>query len=208
MRAERPFRPEIKILLYVALAASLFLFEDLRFYIGTCAVLCVLFLRVPFKRLKAGWVPITLFLVFTFLSNLFYRHGRIVFSSGGLVITSEGIESAVLKTLRLLIMIGGVKVLMAASKAEEIVDGLGNLLSPLERIGVPVKDFFHTMALTVRCFPALKEKAAETYRKTRSLSDERGFSARVKAVSAFLMPMFVESIRTPEAFFGKTEDAE
>jgi len=162
-------------------------------------------MKVPFKTLRSGWIPISFFLLFTFLSNVFNRQGKIFFASGSVVITEEGIGIASLRTMRVLLMIAGAKILMASAKNEEIIDGLGRLLSPLQKLGVPVKDFFHTMGLTMKCFPVLKDMAAETYKNNVKTVAANGFWERAKLVSGFLMPMVVKSIQSPEVFFERSE---
>ena len=200
--------PEIKIVLYVIFTVSLFVLEDLKIYLLLLALLCALLTRVPFRTLKSGWIPISIFLCFTFLSNVLGRQGRILFSSGLFVITQEGVDIASLRTLRVLLMIGGAKVLMSSANKDDVINGLGRLLSPLERVGLPVKDFFHTMGLTMKCFPVLKEMAAETYREKINTASAQGFWEKARVVASFLMPMFVKSIQSPEVFFDRTEKNE
>lgn len=197
--------PEIKIVLYVIFSISLFILKDLNIYFLFLAVLCIFFMKVPFKTLRSGWIPISIFLLFTFLSNVFNRQGKIFFASGPVVITEEGIGIASLRTMRVLLMIAGAKVLMASAKNEEIINGLGRLLSPLQKLGVPVKDFFHTMGLTMKCFPVLKDMAAETYKNNVKTVAANGFWERARVVSGFLMPMVVKSIQSPEVFFERSE---
>lgn len=196
---------EISILIYVLFIVTLFIVNSLTVYSIVFLILCVLSLKVPSRALKSGWLPITLFLVFTFLGNVVNRHGKILFSVGSVVITDEGIRIAALKSLRVLFMIIGAKILMASSKTDDIVRALGRLLYPLEKIGIPVKDFFHTMGLTMKCFPVLKNMAMETYRENVKTSDLKSFWDRARLVSAFLLPLFVKSIQYPEVFFEKNE---
>ncbi len=197
-------KPEIKICFYILFVIALFAVESLTAYLVIFIVLCLLSLKVPRRRLMAGWVPITLFLLFTFVSNVVNRQGRIVFHMGSFVITDEGIDIASLKTLKILFMIMGVKIMMASSRPEDIVGALGRIFRPFEKIGLPVTDFFHTMGLTIQCFPELKNMATETYRENMEAAEARGFSEKARVISSFLLPMFVKSIRTPEIFFEKT----
>ncbi len=199
---------ESKILLYLSFSAALFVFEDLRFYLVLAIVLLILLSRIPFRSVKAGWVPISLFLLFTFLSNLINSHGRILLSPGPFVITEEGLNLASIRAARVFLMIAGVKVMMGGSRTGDIISGLGRLMRPLERLGIPVKDFFHTMGLTVQCFPALKRRAEETYRQRVGDMPVRGFWEKAKVVSGFLMPMFVEGIRSPEVYFQEADHGE
>jgi energy-coupling factor transport system permease protein len=201
-------KPEAKISLYILFVFSLFLLKNLSVYLAVFCLLCLLSLKVPFRRLKAGWVPIVVFLLFTFVSNVVSRPGRIVWGSGLLAITDIGIRIASVRTLRILFMIMGVKIMMASSGPEEIVSALGRIFGPFEKIGLPVGDFFNTMGLTIQCFPALKNMATDTYREKVKAAELTGFWDRARVISSFLLPMFVNSIRTPEIFFEKTETGE
>ncbi len=164
-------------------------------------IVCLSFVRLPFRTVKAGWLPISLFLLFTFAGNLLGRYGRVLLSAGFFTVTDEGLQIAAIRTIRLFLMIGGAKVLMASANPDEMVAALGRLFGPLERVGLPVKDFFHTMGLTIKCFPVLKDRASEAYRNSVEKTEVRGFWGRARIISAFVLPLFVESIQSPEAFF-------
>lgn len=182
--------------------------SSLTAYVFIFPVLCLFLLKVPFRAVKSGWLPISIFLAFTFVSNVLHQHGRILYSSAFIVITEEGLNIAVIRTLRIFYMIMGAKILMATSKTEAVIHGLWRLLSPFERIGVPVKDFFYMMGLTLKCFPVLKDKLHENYRDNITSANIKGVWNRARAVSAFLLPMFVESIQAPESFFKEGEHGE
>ena len=201
-------RPELKIVSYFFFVALLFVFDNLNVYLFSSAALGLFFLRMPSRAVKSGWLPISLFLLFTFMSNIIGRHGRVLLTTGWFLVTDEGLNIAAIRTLRVFLMIGGAKVLMASATAEEMVEGLGRLFGPLERVGLPVKDFFHTMGLTMKCFPVLKKMASEAYRENMQTSAEKGFWGRARNVSAFLMPLFVRSLQYPESFFEKQQHAQ
>jgi energy-coupling factor transport system permease protein len=160
---------------------------------------------MPFSLIKSGWVPISLFLMFTFISNIINQHGRILFSVGAVVITAEGLEIAAIRTMRLFLMITGAKILIASTNTKDIVRTLGKFLRPLERIGVPAKDFSETMGLTLKCFPLIKNMASETYKEKMKAEDIRGFRNKAKTASMFLLDMFVKSIQSPEIIFEKAD---
>ena len=199
-------RSEIRIILYLVFAISLYVIESLPVLYVLSGILTFFLLRIPFRTLKAGWVPITLFLLFTLMSNLLNHHGRVLAAFGSFFITREGLNAALFRTLRLFLMIGGLKVLMAGTPTGDLVNALGRLFMPLERLGLPVKDLVHTMGLTLQCFPVLKDMGSELYRKQLALQQDKGFSGRVKAISVFMVPMFVMSVRTPEIFFEKRKE--
>lgn len=185
---------------------SLYLIKSLSIYLAVLIPLVLLMLGVPFRRLKAGWIPIGLFLLFTFLGNTINQHGTVLLTAGPLMITREGLYAGTFRTLRVLMLIAGIKILMSGLSTEALIQALGNLLAPVERLGLPVKDFIHTMGLTLKCFPVLNDMAAGIYRERVRQEEVRGFAARIKLVAGFLMPLFIKSVRSPEIFFGPGDE--
>jgi energy-coupling factor transport system permease protein len=162
-------------------------------------------ITVPFRTLKAGWIPIIMFLTFTFISNALYYSGRIIYAAGPVMITQEGLHLAALRTLRVLLMIGGVKFLMARTKTDHVVRAMANLLKPFEKLGVPVKDFFHTMGLTLKCFPILKDAIARHYTENIQKGGAQSILSKARLMALFMLPLFVESIHSPELFFMEAD---
>lgn len=199
---------EFRIVLYLQLVLLLFLLPDLGFYTGLFVLMSLCLITVPFRTLKAGWVPISMFLIFTFISNALYHTGKIIFSAGPVIITQDGLHLAVLRSMRIILMIGGVKFLMARTHIDDVVNALSNLLRPLERTGLPVKDFFHTAGLTLKCFPILKDTIADHYAEHIKKGVSKGMLSKAMLLAQFILPLFVESIHSPELFFPEPESHE
>ena len=195
--------PEIKIILYVLFLISLFLIQDITVYLVILLAVLVFLLRIPLKSLKSGWIPISLFLLFTFVSNVLFQHGKILYIAGSVIITEEGLHISLIRTMRVFFMIAGAKILVSTTQIELLIGAFGKLLKPLERIGIPVVEFFSTMGLTMKSLPKLKEQLAEMYRERIKEDNIRGFWARARVVSMLLLPLFVKSIQSPEKFFDK-----
>ena len=187
--------PEIKIITYLLFVISLFFVRDLNVYLLVCVPCFILLIKIPLKTLKSGWIPIGLLLTFTFVSNMFYHQGRILFSSGLFVITQEGIHTAVVRTMRLFFMIAGVKILIASTKIELLIGALRKIFKPLERLKIPVEEFFQVMELTMKSLPVIKEQTVCMYRERMNKERPGGYLERVKTVSGLLIPMFVRSIQ-------------
>ncbi len=132
---------EIKIIVYIGFVVSLFFVRDLTVYLVMFAVISILLSRMPFQSIKRGWIPISLFMLFTFISNVLLQHGKILLNMGSFVVTDEGLKIALLRTARVFFMMAGAKILTAAAGIESLVESLGRLLKPLERLGIPVNDF-------------------------------------------------------------------
>ena len=196
-------RPEIRILFYIAFIVGLYFIQNLLFAFGIFILIAILLARIPIPSLIKGWIPITMFLFFTFFSNLFFQHGRILYQAGPLFVTEEGLTTALLRTIRIFCMIAGAKILTATTGIEPMISAFAKLLKPFERMGVPVEEFFSTMGLTMKSLPRLKEQVVREYKTTVKDRKITGFRNRAKVISSFLMPLFVKSIRSPETFLNE-----
>jgi energy-coupling factor transport system permease protein len=193
--------PEIKIILYIVSVVCLLFIKDVTVYLFILVAISIFLIRMPFKSLKSGWIPISLFLLFTFISNILFQHGRILCSKGPLIITDEGLNIAVIRTIRVFFMIAGTKILTATTQIELLVGAFSKILKPLERLGIPVAEFFSMMGLTLKSLPKLKDQITMTYREKVKEGNIKGFWNRAKVISVFLIPLLVKSIQSPEIFF-------
>jgi len=125
-----------------------------------------------------------------------------------LIVTAEGLTDASVKTMRILFMIAGAKLLTGTTSVETLTRAFGRVLSPLQHAGIPVNEFISTMGLTLKSLPVLKEQFLTMYRERMQQGTIRGFLNRARIVSAFLLPLFVKSIQTPEQFFEENKKDE
>jgi energy-coupling factor transport system permease protein len=194
---------EIKISLYIFLVIGLFFLQDLSAHLVAAFIVFLLaVVLLPFRKLKGGFFPINIFLLFTFAGNLFFHPGRIIYSNSFLYVTDEGFRFASVRTLRVFSMLFGAKILTGLLPVDEMVRAFERILSPLQRVGVPVKDFFSVMALTLESFPVLIDYLGKTYKEDARNKEIRGFRMRIRHMVSFMMPVFVKSMRSPESFFG------
>ena len=193
--------PEIKIVSYILFIAAIFIVQDVTVYLLILFVLCVFLVRIPWSSLKRGWIPISLLIFFTFASNTLFQNGKILYQTGPFSITEEGIPIALIRTMRLFFMIAGAKILTATTTIESLVSACGRMLKPLERIGVPVAEFFSTAGLAMKSLPRLKHHLIETYKQKVKEDSIQGFWSRIKIASLFLLPLIAKSLRSPEIFF-------
>jgi energy-coupling factor transport system permease protein len=168
---------------------------------------------IPFKKIKGGFVPILFFLTFTFISNLFYQSGLVVAVIGPVTVTDEGLRIAAVRSFRVFDMVYAAKILTHLTPLEAMLSSLKRVLRPLERAGLPVHEFFATMALTLQCFPVLKQKLYDRYSekaKQRSVPESdgpqmKGILSKARPALAlfasFMVPLFIESMADPEKFF-------
>jgi energy-coupling factor transporter transmembrane protein EcfT len=190
----------IKIFFYTMFVISLFFLQSPVFYIIPVSLMILLLFTIPFRRVTQGWLPISLLLLFTFLGNVFFHHGKVLYHAGGFIITEEGITIAATRTLRLLLMISGAKIVMATTSIESLVAALGKIFRPVERLGLPVKEFFSTMGLVMQSLPKLKKEIAVIYNKKIKEDKVSGFLNRTKIASQVFSDLFVKGLESPEKF--------
>jgi len=136
---------------------------------------------------------------------------------GPVTITEEGLRIASLRTLRVFDMVCAAKILTHITPLEAMIDSLKRVLRPLQRFGLPVHEFFSIMALTLQCFPVLKQKLYDRYsekvkQRSGTLTGGTGtrniisnFRTAVALLASFMIPLFIESMTDPEKFFMTTK---
>ncbi len=187
------FSPQAKIILYILLILAVFLSNSDTINLLLLCCVTVFAFKVPVSTLKRGAVPIVLFLTFTFISNVFFQEGKIIYKIFGLPITEEGLVRGGRLTLRLVILILGAKVLTATTKAEDLVAGMGRLLGPVGRSGF-VKEFMLTMSLTLRLLPIVYNEAMELYKDVKN-SEGTSLAGKVRLAVSLLTPLFERSLQ-------------
>ncbi|MBF0505970.1 MAG: hypothetical protein HQL09_03950 [Nitrospirae bacterium] len=190
----------INLLLYTFLAVLVFISGSIQLHMIITASIVFSLFSLPFKRVRSGIVPISLFLGFTFFSNLFYQSGRVIAVAGPLTVTEEGLRIAAVRAARVFDMVYAAKILTHITPLEEMICSLRKLFQPLGRFGLPVHDFFSIMTLTLQCFPVLKQKLYAKYSEAKMQAGPNSVST-VKMMASFMVPLFVESMADPEKFF-------
>lgn len=202
----RTFSPRAKILLYVLLATTVFFSHS--FSVSLISLVFVMFfaIRLPFSTLKRGLIPIMLFLTFTFISNVFYQTGNVLYEVSGLSITDEGLRSGSLLTLKLFILILGAKALTSTTKAEDLVNGMSELLGPIGKTGF-VKELLFTMSLTLRLLPIVYDEALELYKDVKN-SEGTSIAGKIRLSVSLLTPLFERSLKKAREMSDTEKDFE
>lgn len=143
--------------------------------------------------LKRGLIPITLFLAFTFFSNVLSQSGRVVYEIWGITVTEEGLRRGGHLTLRLFILILGAKAL-TTTKAEDLVGAINVLLGPLGR-WKPLREFMSTMSLTLCFLPIVYTEAQALYTEVVKDSPETTFLDKIKLSVSLLTLLFERSLK-------------
>ena len=189
----KTFSPRAKIILYILLAAAVFISNSLIINFILLCTVAVIASRLPLSTLKGGIIPIMLFLTFTFISNVLFQKGTELYSVLGISITEEGLVRGGRLALRLFILIIGAKVLTATTKAEDLVGGMSGLLGPVGRTGF-VKELILTMSVTLQLLPIVYNEALALYKDVKN-SDGTSLAGKVRMSVELLTPLFERSLK-------------
>lgn len=191
----------ISMIGYVIFVISVFSVDDLRIISAASAVFLILMVVLPHRQLKTGTLPICIFLAVTFFANVLFNTGKILYRAGPVVITEEGLYTASVRTLRIFLLVAGAKFLTVITTIEEMISAMGSIFGPLDKIKIPVKDFFDTMSLSVKALPLIKRRLSGEYLEKMGSSGKKDIREKIAIVFRFLLPVFFESINNPESLF-------
>lgn len=204
--------PRTKLVATIAFMVSCFFVHSLAGLVvaGTAVGLGVAAANVPAGRLLSQIKPIALFLVITSCINLFFvQTGQELVAFGPVRIFSGGVEAAVLYTVRFFLLLIAGSLLMLTTTPTSLTDGAAKLMSPLERLGVPVNQGALVLSIALRFVPTLAQEAdnivaAQTARGADL--ENKGALAYARACVPLAVPLFASALRHADNL-GRALDA-
>ena len=190
--------PRTKLLLVVVYIVGLFNSVGWISYAFTIAItaLCMSVSKIKPKSALKGLKPLIIIIILTAVLNIFYTDGTPVIE--GWIITWEGIERAVMMSLRIILLIVGTFMLTYTTSPIALTDGLEMMLNPLKKIKIPVHEMSMMMSMALRFIPTLIEETDKimSAQKARGADFDSGnIFQRAKALLPILVPLFVSAFR-------------
>ncbi len=199
-RMDARYKIVITLLFIVMLFLGKHLYS-LLFGIALC-LLAFAFSKIPFKLLWKNVKALIPLLLITAVLDIFMIDGDTVLLSWHFIkISWEGIRTAILMIVRILVLIIGTSLLTYTTSPIALTDAIERLLSPLKKIHVPVHAFAMMMTIALRFIPTLLEETDKimTAQKARGASFSEGnILQRAKAFLPILIPLFVSAFRRAE----------
>lgn len=193
--------PRVKLVATLIYIVSLFVYKNnvvvylLAFaFLGTVIYLS----KVPVKFILRGLKAIVFLLLITAFFNVFLTPGETLFHVWKFKITKEGIENAVFIVIRLMLLIVGSSLMTLTTTPNNLTDGLEKLLSPLQKIKLPVHEVSMMMAIALRFIPILLEETDKIMKAqmARGADFESGnIIKKVKALVPLLVPLLISAFR-------------
>ncbi len=167
-------------------------------FCGLALLLSKIPIRLIWKSIRA-LLPILL--ITAVLDLFFIDGGDVYFKWHFLQVTQDGVTTAILMVVRIVILLAGTSLLTYTTSPIALTDAMERLLAPLKRIHVPVHAFAMMMTIALRFIPTLLEETDKimTAQKARGASFSEGnLMHRAKALVPILVPLFVSAFRRAE----------
>jgi len=191
--------PRTKLLLMIVYITALFMAKGFPAYLMMLSVLilCLLISKIKPKAVLRGLRPVFIIVLITMFLNIFFVRGEtVLFQYRFIVITQEGILTAVFMTSRLMMLIIGTFLLTYTTSPIALTDGIERLLSPLKKIRLPIHEFSMMMSIALRFIPTLIEETDKIISAQRSRGadfETGGLIKRAKAVLPLIIPLFISA---------------
>jgi energy-coupling factor transport system permease protein len=192
--------PRAKIAVTLALAVALFTrqsFVALGVY-AALALAGLILSRVPPSWFWRGLKPVLWLAALTVVAQLLFAHGDVLASWGPFAVTREGLVTAGLLCLRLVILVVLGLLLTFTTAPIPLTDGLAWLLRPLRALRLPTEELALMVTIALRFIPTLLGEVETIMRAQRARGADfshGGPVRRARALLPVLVPLFVLSFR-------------
>ena len=193
--------PRTKFIFLIAYFTALFMAKGFPAYGFMLVVLitCLTVSRIKPKAVIRGLKPVFIIICITVVLNIFFIRGEtVLFQYRAIVITQEGLLTAVFMAVRLMMLIISTFMLTYTTSPITLTDGLERLLGPLKKIKMPIHEFSMMMSIALRFIPTLIEETDKimSAQKTRGADFETGgLIKRAKAILPLIIPLFISAFR-------------
>lgn len=116
-------------------------------------------------------------------------------------VTDVGLERALYYSARLVLVLLAGALLLATTAPMQLTEGIARLLSPLQKVGIPISQLAFILSLAIRFVPviATEARAIKTAQDLRGAHFSHGsISSRCQALVALVLPIVVGVIRHAE----------
>lgn len=154
--------------------------------------------RVPAQNLLRGLRAVRILFLFTLLFHGLLGTGEPWFAWGPIAITLNGVLKGLWMSARLALMVIAATVLTSTSSPLHLSQGLDAAFAPLQRIGIPTREFTMIFGISLRFLPILAEEAkriqeAQMLRGVRYGSNS--LASRIRSLIPVLVPLLGGALR-------------
>lgn len=135
---------------------------------------------------------------FTLIFHSLFGTGEAWFSAGPIVITKAGVLKGLWMSCRLALMVITAAVLTSSTSPLHLTQGLEAVFAPLQRIGIPTREFTMIVGISLRFLPILAEEARriQEAQMLRGLDPgTQSVTARIRGLVPVLIPLLGGALR-------------
>lgn len=197
--------PRTKIISAIIAMIVIFMVRDVApmIMVGASTIILVILAKVPLRTVLSGLKPMVFILLFAFVLNLLtIRTGNKLLELGPLVISDEGLFTALRMAARLTFLILDTTLLLTLTTTPILVsDALENLLGPLKKVHFPAHEMAMMMSIALRFVPTLLEETDKIMKAQSSRGadyDTGGLVSKARGLVSVLIPLFVSAFKRAE----------
>ncbi|MGB4609259.1 MAG: energy-coupling factor transporter transmembrane component T family protein [Saccharofermentanales bacterium] len=193
--------PRTKFILLILLMVTLLIpktpFPILLLLSGS---LCLIIIsKIPLKEIISSLRSIRFILIFAFVINIFSGKGLTLLDLGILEITQDGLQNAVLMSIRLILLVIDTTLFLTLTTTPlQLSHALEKLLKPLSAIRFPAHEIAMMMSIALRFVPTLLEETEKIIKAQSSRGanyDIGGFFKKIKGYISIIVPLFISCFR-------------
>ncbi|HID16630.1 MAG TPA: energy-coupling factor transporter transmembrane protein EcfT [Candidatus Atribacteria bacterium] len=157
--------------------------------------------RIPFLYLIKGLKPILFLIFITFIFQMFFYGGEIIYKIWFIPIYKEGLVKGAYLSLRIIFLVTFTSFLTQTTSPLDIADGLEALFKGLKKVGVPVSELALMMSISLRFIPLLQSEVERIAKAQMARGIELNKGNMIKRLSNYipiLIPLFLSSFRRAE----------
>jgi energy-coupling factor transport system permease protein len=178
--------------------------------LALCLLCCIIVQwvsRIPVLYALRGFRLIVIFLSFLYiLQVVFYtsptQHTTLIWQWGIFTVSWEGIIRNALTIARILLLFYLASMLLFATSLVDLTDGSEALLSPLQKLGIPVNGLIMVLVIAFKFVPILVaevERLIKAQTARGALFTRGNVVQRIANFGSLLVPLFVSGFRRAEA---------
>ena len=193
----------LKIVFFLIFSIIIFSFSAYENLLLILFLLIALILLDGFPALVIlkGIKGFSYFLIITFLANLLFTPGKILFDLWLIRPTIEGLSTGILVSMKFILVIIGSMILTFTTSIMDFVKAFNSLLKPLKKIKIPVDNISLTLAMSLRFLPLIFRQS-EKIRKTQIIrgSDfkSRNILKKIHSLFSLFVPLLINSFLKSE----------
>ncbi|BCR05446.1 energy-coupling factor transporter transmembrane protein EcfT [Desulfuromonas versatilis] len=160
------------------------------------ALLCRLEWRIWWRGL---WV-LRWLLLFSLLLHLFLSPGRTLFGFAWLSL--DGLLRGLQVCWQLSLAVVFSSLLTLTTSPGHLAGGIASLLAPLQRFGLPAREWALLLGLVMQFIPILRDEALEVYRQQSGQPEEKpplGLPARIRLFGGLVAPLMLRLVDRADA---------